>query len=57
MHTGKRDPLQLPEHEHYDRLCTQRVSRKLITFQNKFFSALNSSNFATIDYLLYLKLM
>ena len=45
MHTGKRNRLQLPEDEQYDRLSTQLICGKLIQPQNKFlFPALNSSN-------------
>ena len=52
MHTGKPNPLQLPQNEQYNQLTTQLISRKLIHTQDKFpFFALNSSNnFATIDY-------
>ena len=54
MHTGKPNPLQLPQNEQYNQLTTQLISGKLIHTQNKFlFPALNSSssnNFATIDY-------
>ena len=50
MHTGKRNPLQIPEQ--YDTLSTQLISGKLIENQNRLlFTALNpSNNFATIDY-------
>ena len=52
MHTGKRNPLQLPEDEQYDKLSTQLVSGKLVHNQKRLlFPALNSSNdFDTIDY-------
>ena len=52
MHTGKLNPLQLPEDEQYDKLSTQLISGKLVHNQNKLsFRALNSSNnFATIEY-------
>ena len=44
MHTGKRNPLQLPEVEQYDKLTTQLISCKLIHNQNKvLYPALNSS--------------
>ena len=43
MHTGKRNPLQLPEDEQYDKLSTQLISGKFVHNQNKFiFPALNS---------------
>ena len=52
MHTGKRNPLQLPGDEQYNKLTTKLVSGKLIHTQDKFlFQALNSfNNFATIGY-------
>ena len=52
MHTGKRNPLQLPEDEQYTKLSTQLISGKLVHTRNELlFPALNSSNnFATIDY-------
>ena len=52
MHTGKPNPLQLPQNEQYNQLSSQLISGKLIHTQNNFlFPALNSSNnFATIDY-------
>ena len=52
MHTGKPNPLRLPQNERYNQLTTQLSSGKLIHTQDKFlFPALNSSNnFATIDY-------
>ena len=52
MHTGKRNPLQLPQNEQYNQLTTQLISGKIIHTQDKFlFLALNSSNnFATFDY-------
>ena len=52
MHTGKRNPLQLPEDEQYDSLSTQLISDKSIHAQKKLlFSDLNSFNkFATIGY-------
>ena len=51
MHTGKRNPLQLPEDEQYTNISTQLISGKLVHTQNKHtFPALNSSNnFATND--------
>ena len=52
MHTGKHNPLQLPQNDQYNQLTNQLISGKLIHTQYKFrFPALNSSNdFATIDY-------
>ena len=51
MHTGKRNPLHLPQNEQYNQLATQLFSGKLIhTQDNLLFPALNSSNnFANID--------
>ena len=52
IHTGKQNPLKLPQNEQYNQLTTQLISGKLIHTQDKFlFPALNSSNdFDTIDY-------
>ena len=52
MHTGKRNPLQLPEDEQYVRLSSQLTTINLFHNQNYLiFLALNSSNsFETIDY-------
>ena len=52
MHTGKPNPLQLPQNEHYNQLTTKLISRKIIHTQDKFlFPALDSSkNFATNEY-------
>ena len=36
MHTGKRNPLQLPQNEQYNQLTTQLISGKLIHTQDKF---------------------
>ena len=36
MHTGKRNPLQLPQNEQYSQLTTQLISGKLIHTQDKF---------------------
>ena len=35
MRTSKRNPLQLPEDEQFDRLSTQLIAGKLIHSQNK----------------------
>ena len=44
MHTGNRNPLQLPEDEQYTKLSTQLNSGKLVHTQNQLiFPALNSS--------------
>ena len=53
MHTGKLNPLQLPQNEQYNQITTQLGSGKLIHTQDKFLfpAALNScNNFATINY-------
>ena len=52
MHTGKRNPRQLPQNEQYKQLTTQLISGKLLHTQDKFlFPALiSSNNFATFDY-------
>ena len=52
VYTGKRNPLQLPEDEQYDRFSAQLLSGNLIHIQTKFpLSALNSpSSFANTDY-------
>ena len=52
MHTGKPNPLQLPQNEQNSQITTQLISGKLFHIQDKFlFPALKSSNnFATIDY-------
>ena len=52
MHTGERNPLQLPEDEQNEKLSSQLISGKRIHNQKKLmFPALNSSNnSATIDY-------
>ena len=52
MHTGQRNPLQLPEDEQYDRFSTQPFASKLVQILTKLlFHALNSSKiFAIFDY-------
>ena len=52
MHTGKPNPLQLPQNEQYNQFTTQLISGTLIHTQDEFlFPVLNSSNnFATIVY-------
>ena len=57
MHTGKRNPLQLPEDEQYTRLSVHSISSILIHTQNKLLlPALNSTdNFAIFDYETHIK--
>ena len=57
MHTGQRNPLQLPEDEQYDRLSTQLSSCTLVQSQSKLFfhEWTSSNNIFSFDYEAHIK--